>query len=182
VPALQNHRHEAFAAAIVMGLAGQYTTQGTAYVAAGYKAKDAGKAGGSAEASASRLLKKVKTITDRVLELQAELAARKKVTIETIADELDEARSVAKANDQAAAMVSASATKARLYGLEVRKIEQGSPGDFSQVQSSNELVDRVLKEHGAEHITDSMRALALGEISRHGACIAAIASGKQANA
>src|SRR5215510_8355334 len=51
MPALANPRHEAFAQAIFVGLCSPniYPTRGHAYNAAGYRAKDAGKAGGSAE-------------------------------------------------------------------------------------------------------------------------------------
>ena len=49
---------------------------------AGYEAKDAGKRGGSAEAAASRLLRKVKPILDRVRELQAEANKRNESKID----------------------------------------------------------------------------------------------------
>src|SRR5215510_16384711 len=79
MPALDNPRWERFAQAIVEGLANgdrKAYSQGRAYIAAGYEAKDAGKRGGSAEAAASRLLNRVKPIIDRVRELQAEATAR----------------------------------------------------------------------------------------------------------
>jgi hypothetical protein len=175
--ALTNPRYEAFAHAIVQGL-GQGTSQGSAYVAAGYQAKDAGKRGGSAEAAASRLLNKVKPILQRVIEIQDQARAKAKVTIETIANELDEARGVAKANDQASAMVAATATKAKLYGLQVDKQEVGRAGDFSQASSVQAIADKLLTEAGASTITDDMRAMMIGELSRHSACIEAIATGK----
>ena len=65
MPALANPRHERFAQLIVEGLMNgerKAYSQGRAYIAAGYEAKDAGKRGGSAEAAASRLLRKVKPI------------------------------------------------------------------------------------------------------------------------
>jgi hypothetical protein len=54
MPVLPNPRHEAFARAIFVGLCSPnlYPTRGHAYIAAGYRAKDAGKAGGSAEVAA----------------------------------------------------------------------------------------------------------------------------------
>jgi hypothetical protein len=79
MPPLANPRHEAFAFALFEGLCRadrQTFSQGRAYQRAGYLAKDAGKSGGSAEAAASRLLKKVKPITERVLELLEEQAKR----------------------------------------------------------------------------------------------------------
>ena len=65
MPTLDNPRWERFAQALVEGLTngdGKPYSQGRAYNAAGYYAKGAGKSGGSAEAAASRLLKKVKPI------------------------------------------------------------------------------------------------------------------------
>src|SRR5215831_7876973 len=79
MPALANPRHERFAQLIVEGLMNgerKAYSQGRAYIAAGYEAKDAGKRGGSAEAAASRLLNRVKPIIDRVRELQAEATKR----------------------------------------------------------------------------------------------------------
>ena len=79
MPALDNPRWERFAQAIVEGLANgdrKPYSQGRAYIAAGYTAKDQGKRGGSAEAAASRLLKRVKPILDRIRELQAEATKR----------------------------------------------------------------------------------------------------------
>src|SRR6266480_3234778 len=78
MPALDNPRWERFAQAIVEGLANgdrKPYSQGRAYIAAGYTAKDQGKRGGSAECAASRLLNRVKPILERVRELQA-IAAR----------------------------------------------------------------------------------------------------------
>ena len=79
MPALANPRWERFAQAIVEGLANgdrKPYSQGRAYIAAGYTAKDQGKRGGSAEAAASRLLNRVKPILDRIRELQAEATKR----------------------------------------------------------------------------------------------------------
>src|SRR5215510_4349796 len=72
MPALKNPRHEAFAQAILFGLYNsdrETYSNGRAYQRAGYLAKDAGKSGGSAEAAASRLLKKVQPILYRVPEI-----------------------------------------------------------------------------------------------------------------
>jgi hypothetical protein len=79
MPALNNPRWERFAQLIVQGLIDgdrKAYSQGRAYIAAGYEAKDAGKRGGSAEAAASRLLNRVKPILDRIRELQAEATKR----------------------------------------------------------------------------------------------------------
>ena len=77
MPVLKNPRHEAFARAIFATTCDPklYPTHGHAYNAAGYRAKDAGKAGGSAEVNACNLLKKTK-IAERVRELQSQQLAR----------------------------------------------------------------------------------------------------------
>lgn len=63
MPVLQNPRHEAFAVAIFATTCDPklYPTHGHAYNAAGYRARGAGKAGGSAEVNACNLLKKIKS-------------------------------------------------------------------------------------------------------------------------
>src|SRR5262249_6795737 len=63
MPALPNPRHEAFARTIFATTCDPklYPTRGHAYNTAGYRARDAGKAGGSAEVNACNLLKKLKS-------------------------------------------------------------------------------------------------------------------------
>ena len=82
MPALKNPRYERFAQALFAGLAGETRikrAQSTAYLTAYPNCSN----GNSAEAAASRLLRRVKPIIERVRELQAEQAARtqKKVDI-----------------------------------------------------------------------------------------------------
>lgn len=176
MPALSNPRWERFAHCIWQGLGDEYSSQGRAYVAAGYNAKDAGKRGGSAEAAASRLLKRVKPILDRVKELQREEAKRAKVTVQTIANELDEARAIALEEKQASAAVAATTTKGKLYGLFVDRQEQGKPGDFSTAQTTDDLASRMLKDAGAEIITEAMRKAVIEEMVRHQHVIAFLAA------
>lgn len=175
--ALSNPRWERFARAIVHGLGDAPYSQGRAYVAAGYSAKDAGETGGSAEACASRLLKKAKPILDRVRELQEQCALSTKVTVQSITAELEEARGIAKANDQASAMVAASSTKAKLHGLSIDKHEHGQPGAFSDATSTSELAEAMLREANPSLIAvnEEQRAMALVELARHAEAMAAIA-------
>jgi hypothetical protein len=75
MPALSNPRYERFAQALFAGLAGETRVkraQSTAYLAAYPNCSK----GNPAEAAASRLLRRVKPIADRVRELQAEANAR----------------------------------------------------------------------------------------------------------
>src|SRR6516162_9498493 len=71
MPALSNPRYERFAQALFAGLAGETRVgraQSTAYLTAYPNCTN----GNSAEAAASRLLRRVKPILDRVRELQAQ--------------------------------------------------------------------------------------------------------------
>ena len=172
MPALKNPRWERFAQAIVDGLANG-GSQAQAYEAAGYSTQ-----GHSSESAASRLLRNVEPVIRRVQELQAETAKRKAVTRDSIVDELETAREIARENKQASAMVAASATKAKVCGLFVDKQEVGSPGDFSAAQSTSEIAEElILQVNPGVQITDDMRQQAIDELKRHCAILEAIASG-----
>lgn len=71
---------------------------------------------------ASRLASKVK-IASRLIELQEEAAERSQVTIASITKELEEARAMAIAEAQPAAMTGASMGKAKVNGLLIEKAE-----------------------------------------------------------
>jgi hypothetical protein len=173
MPALKNPRHEAFAQAIFKGLA-DGLTQGECYLAAGYGGQRKGK--DAARFHASRLLHKY-GILERVRELQEQAAKAKKATVDTIVDELETARQIARENKQASAMVSASTAKAKILGLEINRTEIGRPGDFN-VRTKQELAERYLTNAGADNITDYMREAMLAELERHLENTQAIASQK----
>lgn len=145
MPALAKPRHEAFAQAIVAGIAKGWT-QHEAYRAAGYNPSNEA----TARACASRLLTIGNKIGARIAELQAQAAKRKQVTVATIVEELEEARGVAKDQAQGAAMVAASSAKAKVLGLSVERIEQGKPGDFTQADTSEQVANALLKQAGIE--------------------------------
>jgi phage terminase small subunit len=67
--------------------------------------------------AACRILKNSK-VAARVNELRAEVRERAGVTLESLILELEEARTVGKTKEQAAAMVAATMGKARLTGLD----------------------------------------------------------------
>jgi len=119
MPALQNPRHEAFALAIFAGLAGK-TRIDRAHSTAYLKAYPNCSKGNSAEAAASRLLRRVKPILERIRELQAELAHDTKETKEKIVAELNELNAKAQAKDAYGAAVSAVMGKAKLFELDDR--------------------------------------------------------------
>ena len=127
---LRNQRHERFCVHLAQGL-----SIAESYAAAGYS-KNTG--------NASRLNAN-ESIQARVRELQAETAANAKITIESICAELAEATEVAKSKGQAQAMVSASALRAKLAGLMVERVEVGNPGDFDDLESKAEIVDRFFE-------------------------------------
>jgi hypothetical protein len=163
MPVLSNPRHEAFARAIFRGIfePDLYPTQGAAYAAAGYTSRNIGKPGGSAEAAASQLLKKVK-ILDRVRELQAEAAQEVKETIEKCVAELNEDRRDAKAQGQHSAAISAVMGKAKLLGLVTERHEDvtGKP-DFSKATSLEDVGIKLLQSVGYAEPSPGDVALAL---------------------
>jgi hypothetical protein len=161
MPALKNPRWERFAQAIAEGL-GNGSTQAKAYESAGYKTH-----GHASESAASRLLRNVEPVIRRVQELQAEIGKRKQVSRESIVDELEAAREIARENKQASAMVAATATKAKVCGLFVEKVEQGKPGDFEMAKTKDELAEQYLIQAGETEITEEMRRAAVEELERH---------------
>ena len=131
MPILKNQRHELFAQKLAAG-----ESASSAYVLAGFK---------ESRKNASRLKAK-DDIAARVQELQAVAARSTTITIESICRELDEANAVARERGQAAAMVSASALRAKLAGLMVEKVEVGDAGSFDDVECTADIADRVLAE------------------------------------
>jgi hypothetical protein len=104
MPILRNAKHEAFAQALAKG-----KTADEAYALAGYKPH---------RGNASTL-RTNQNILDRLSELQAKVAAKVEVTVESLAGELEEARSLALKEKQTGAAVSATMGKAKLFGLGV---------------------------------------------------------------
>jgi hypothetical protein len=104
MPVLPNQRHESFAQALAQG-----KTADEAYALAGYKANRGNAA----------TLKAKQSILDRVAEIQAKVAKKVEVTVESLAAELDEARLMALGEKQSSAAVSATMGKAKLFGLGV---------------------------------------------------------------
>jgi hypothetical protein len=151
MPALANPRHEAFAQAILAGLLNsdrQSYSNGRAYRRAGYLAKDAGKSGGSAEAAASRLLKKVKPIMDRVRELQTELARDTKETREKCVQELNDLKRDAHAEKAYGAAVSAVMGKAKILNFISDQVDAKQQVDYNSAQSMTDIGRKLLQTIG----------------------------------
>ena len=120
MPALKNTRHELFAQGLV-----ERKTASQAYIEAGYRENDG---------NATRL-RQNDEIVARVAELQERALNRHDITVDTLTDELEEARLLAHQGGQAGAAVSAILGKAKLHGL----------GKETVQHVGNDLAD-VLKE------------------------------------
>ena len=157
MPALANPRWERFAQCLVEGLLNGHRksfSHGRAYIAAGYLAKDAGKPGGSAEAAASRLLKKVKPILDRVRELQAELAAQTKETREKCVQELNELKRDAQAEKAYGPAVSAVMGKAKILNFITDQVDANQQVNFNSAQSISDIGRKLLQSIGFKEPDD----------------------------
>ena len=110
-----SQRHELFARRRVTVLD---EPAAASYRLCGYKAAK----GNSSAACASRLLTQANIIR-RIDELRELAAKRHQRTVDGIADELDQAHKLALETGQASAAVSATWTKAKLFGLVVNRSE-----------------------------------------------------------
>ena len=114
MPVLKNPRHEKFAQAVVEG-----KSAAEAYADAGFKQQ---------RQNASRLMTNDDVVA-RIKELQAEGAERTLVSIESLTNELEEARRLAMADEKgASAAVAAVMGKAKLHGLLIEKNEHTGQG------------------------------------------------------
>lgn len=135
MPVLPNAKHERFAQGVAKGLSAT-----EAYSKAGYK---------DHQPSASRLLSNV-MVQSRVAELQEKAAIQVGVTLESLTEELEQARLLAMADEKgASAAVAASMGKAKLHGFLVERSEN--------VNHNYEISDKPLtedewaEEHASEH-------------------------------
>jgi phage terminase small subunit len=162
MPALKDPRWERFAQAIVAGLAGETRisrAQSTAYLAAYPNCSN----GNSAEACASRLLRRAKPIFERVREIQQAAAKRIEETPERIAQELNEVRDEARKDKAHAAAVSAILGKAKVLGLVIDKHQDTTPKpSFANAKSLHEIGILLLQQVGvtAPSKKDISRAIA----------------------
>lgn len=125
MPPLKNARHERFAQELAKG---KSATE--AYALAGFKSNDG---------NAARL-KGNDRILQRLSELQGNASKKAEITVQSLADELEEARAIAIAEKQSSAAVSATMGKAKLFGLGVEK---------RQVSGTLQLINITPKQIGA---------------------------------
>ena len=132
MPALKNSQHERFVLELLAG-----ATQTDAYIAAGYKVKNAG----AAAAAASRLLKQPE-IAERLEELKksAEKAAIDDTSL-TLAEHMSMLRLLrdeARAEGKLQAAIAAEVKRGELRRFYIKQVETGAPGEFSEL-SDDEL-------------------------------------------
>jgi len=150
MPALNNPRYERFAQALFAGLAGETRVkraQSTAYLTAYPNCSN----GNSAEAAASRLLRRVKPILERVRELQAESMARQQHSIDLSRDrvgrDLDLAFRTAKEQGNATAMVSSALGIAKVFHSVPN--EQDNAFSFKSATSMHDFGRKLLTVHSS---------------------------------
>ena len=155
MPALNNPRYERFAQALFAGLAGETRVkraQSTAYLTAYPNCSN----GNSAEAAASRLLRRVKPILERVRELQAESMARQQHSIDLSRDrvgrDLDLAFRTAKEQGDATAMVASALGIAKVFHAVPN--DQESPFSFKNAQSMHDVGRKLLLTVGMQNPDD----------------------------
>jgi valyl-tRNA synthetase len=162
MPALSNPRYERFAQALFAGLAGETRVkraQSTAYLTAYPNCSN----GNSAEAAASRLLRLVKPIIERVRELQAEANARLQPKLdlsrERVGRRLDLASQMAEQQKNAANIVAAETAIAKVF----HPIDAPDPNhiDFKSAQSMQDIGKRLLQSFGVREPDDVSIQLAI---------------------
>lgn len=134
---LSNSRHEKFAQELATG-----RSAADAYLRAGYKAN---------YGNCIRL-KGNERVAARIAELKGVGAARAEVTIASLVNELDQARTEALRLGQVSAAVAATMGKAKVTGQIIDRAEVGKPGEFDSM-TENELLEFIIsniKELGFE--------------------------------
>jgi hypothetical protein len=149
MPALSNPRYERFAQALFAGLAGETRikrAQSTAYLAAYPNCSK----GNPAEAAASRLLRRVKPIADRVRELQAEANARIQPKLdlsrERVGKRLDLASQIAEQERNAQGIVASELGIAKVF----HHMNDPEPNklDFATANSMHDMGRKLLQSVG----------------------------------
>ncbi len=151
MPALQNPRWERFAIAILQGITSAdrlESAQSTAYL----KAYPGCSPGNSAEASASRLLRRVKPITDRIRELQQEQLARLKPKLdlskERVGRRLALASELAEQLQNPSAIATSEMGIAKVFGHLIERHEHKVTGDYSQARTELDIGRQLLEQVG----------------------------------
>lgn len=144
MPALKSVRQERFCQLVKQGIPPY-----RAYPQAGYAFN---------EGSPYRLHGNAR-VKARISELTRSLAMKTQVTVQSLTDELDEARALAARVDQPSAMTAATIAKGKLHGLMVDRKESGDPGAFAGLQSEADVLAKVRAELGDEAAQQLGKAL-----------------------
>jgi hypothetical protein len=96
-------------------------------------------------------------VNQAIIAQQIKHRTRHDYTVDTILEELDEARGVALGLEQpqTSAAVQASTVKARMLGFIVDKKEIGAPGDFAALDTMQAVMALVGKELG-QNVADAL--------------------------
>ena len=150
MPALANPRWERFALALFAGLDGKTRierAQSTAYLAAYPNCK----LGNSAESAASQLLRRIKPITERVRELQAEQSAKiqKKIDLsrERVGRRLDLASQMAERQENPNGIATAELGIAKVFH-HIKDDTDTNHIDFNSAQSMQDIGKKLLQSIG----------------------------------
>ena len=138
MPALTNPRHERFAR--------YYMRTGNAaasYLKAGYEPTTRN----ALDVNACRLLRHSK-VRGRIRELQRQMATRNRITVDSLLDDLQADRALARELGQTAAAIQATQLSAKLVGLLVDRKESGAPGDFAALQTADDVMAVLRAELG----------------------------------
>ena len=131
MPPLSNPRWERFVQGLFEG-----KPASAAYEDAGYIFN---------EGNAIRL-KGNEKVQARLLELQEAAARSSEVTVQSLLDELEQAKSRAHSLDQLSAATTAIMGKAKLAGLLRDKVEIGAAGDFDACETVEAVAEKLLEE------------------------------------
>jgi uncharacterized protein (DUF885 family) len=126
MPVLKNPRHERMAQGLAKGLSAE-----KAHVDAGFKQNRHNAAA----------LAREEHISTRVAELQAKSAIKAGVTVQSLTDELEQARGIAIAEKQSSAAVAATMGKAKLHGLGVE--HKRVSGSFQLITLTQEQIGKL---------------------------------------
>ena len=78
------------------------------------------------------------------------MAARNRITVDTLLDDLASDRELARTLGQPSAAIAATQLSAKLVGLLVERKESGQPGDFAGLQSAADVLAQLATELGPE--------------------------------
>jgi hypothetical protein len=90
------------------------------------------------------------------------MAARNRITVDSLIDDLREDRQLAREIGQPSAAIAATQLTAKLVGLLVDRKESGQPGDFANLQTEEEVLAMVRAELG-----DASAAVLAAELAKH---------------